>query len=342
MDAPKHAQAPHHSERLRSLATLIEETDATIRSGVSAGARVWPTGFDALDTSLTGGLRAGELALLGGSHGEGKTTMGLQILRNAVAGGGSGVAFSFEHEAHTLLERLISLEAFERVGPGATRVNQVRNAFEHSNGVRSLGDMLAALPGGTEAFAALTAYGDRLHIHESSGAATDLDEISRIVAAVGRTTGQPPLVLVDYLQKVPMAADVDEGARITAVTEGLKDLALDIGSPVVAVSAADKESLVAGHRMRTHDLRGSSSLAYEADVVLLLSNKASIVSREHLVYDLGNVDRFNQLSVVSIEKNRHGHAGVALEFLKDFEHGRFHTEGHLVAERLIDERVILT
>jgi replicative DNA helicase len=94
--------------------------------------------------------------------------------------------------------------------------------------------------------------------------------------------------------------------------------------------------------MRTHDLRGSSALAFEADVVMIVGDKVDIVSREHLVYDLGNIQRFRGWSVVTMEKNRHGRARVELEFAKDFEHGRFHTEGNTVTERLIDERVFVS
>ena len=111
--------------------------------------------------------------------------------------------------------------------------------------------------------------------------------------------------------------------------------------PVLAISAADKAAHAAGHRMRIHDLRGSSALAYEADVVLIVNDKVDVVSREHLVYDLGNIQRFRGWSVVSVEKNRHGKAHVELEFAKDFEHGRFHTAGQDIAERLIDDRVFV-
>lgn len=332
---------PSPKDRLSSLTDLLGETDDALRRGGPAGARVWPTGFPLLDQALTGGLRSGELALLGGSHGEGKTTIGLQMVRNAVAAGGSGVVFSYEHEAYTLLERLVSLEAAERVGHAAARVHQVRKAFEAGSGGATLAALLARLHGGQEAYAALTAYGDRLHIHESSGLTTTLDEVAGVVRAVAERTGDVPIVLLDYLQKVPMP-QVAEEVRITAVAEGLKDMALEMSCPMMAVSAADKEALVAGHRMRTHDLRGSSSLAYEADVVMLLGDKASIVSREHLIYDLGNVERFKQQVVLSLEKNRHGRSGMALEFNKDFEHGRFDPKGDAVSERLIDERVILS
>ena len=129
---------------------------------------------------------------------------------------------------------------------------------------------------------------------------------------------------------------------MTAATEGLKELALQAGLPLVAVAAAEKASLGAGRRMRTQDLRGSSSLAYESDIVLILSDKVDIVARDHLVYDLGNVQRFSDWSVVTVEKNRHGRAGIELEFNKDFAHGRFHTDGGEVKERLIDERVFIS
>jgi hypothetical protein len=75
---------------------------------------------------------------------------------------------------------------------------------------------------------------------------------------------------------------------------------------------------------------------------MIINDKVDIVSREHLVYDLGNAQRFRGWSVLSLEKNRHGRAHVELEFAKDFEHGRFHPEGREVTERLIDERVFVS
>ncbi len=169
-----------------------------------------------------------------------------------------------------------------------------------------------------------------------------MEEIQRVSYQLAEEHGQPPMVVIDYLQKVPLEAGYDDAQRIAAVTERLKDMALDLGAPVVAIAAADRDSLGAGRRMRAHDLRGSSSLAYEADVVLILSDKADIVSREHLVYDLGNSERFHGWTVMTLEKNRHGRDRVDLEFAKDFEHGRYDPDGRAVRERLIDERVVTT
>jgi len=327
---------------LRSLASLLDDTDAALRRGGSAGNSVWSSGFPALDATLTGGFRAGELVLLGGPQGAGKTTIGLQFVRNAVAAGRTGLVFSYEHEAHTLFERLISMEAAERIEGEVATVHDIRRALESESGGLSLEDVLTPLPGALPAYFALEDFGDRLHIHESAGSKTTLAEIRRIVDDVAQTTGEAPFVLVDYVQKVPIPDARDGESMTAAAAEGLKELALASGVPVVAVAAADKASLVAGRRMRTQDLSGSSTLSYESDIVLILSEKVDIVARDHLIYDLGNVQRFSDWCVLTVEKNRHGRAGIELEFHKDFTHGRFHTDGREVKERLIDERVFVS
>ena len=131
----------------------------------------------------------------------------------------------------------------------------------------------------------------------------------------------------------------DDDERSTEIVEGLKDIAIDISAPVLAIAAADKEALSSGRRMRANDLRGSSALAYEADVVMVLSNKFDIVARHHLTYNLGNAERFRDYAVLTVEKNRFGRDGVTLQFRARFDQGRFESEGSEVKEQLIDERV---
>jgi replicative DNA helicase len=327
--------------RMRSVTELLTETDEKLQRGRTAGARVYPTGFDALDVALTGGFRSGELVLLGGPQGLGKTAMALQMLRNAVAVGRSAILFSYEHDAHSTLERLIAIEAGAIAGTEAIGLTKIRQVFEarHSP-ANTLDERFAGTVAGVEAVAALAGYGDRLHIHESTGVHTTLDEIHRSVAEIIARDGRPPLVLVDYLQKVPVPVPTaNEDERVAVVVERLKDLALEFAIPVVAIVAAEKGSLVSGKRMRVHDLRGSSALAYEADVVLILNDKYDVVAKHHLVYHLGNAERFRQWVVMSIDKNRNGVDHLQLEFQKRFEQGRFEPEGRVVEEQLIEERV---
>ena len=341
--SPETADFASHSRnagRLRSLGDVLTETDEKLRLGETAGARVWPTGFDALDTALTGGFRSGELVLIGGPQGLGKTAMALQMLRNAVAANRSAVLFTYEHDAHSILERLIAIEAGAIKGIEGVGLTKIRAGFEarHSR-ARSMRERFAETIGGAEAVEALESYAQRLHVHTSSGMHTTLDAIRTAVAEVVESDGRPPLVLVDYLQKVPVPGVTNEEDRISVVVERLKDMSLELGVPVVAIVAADKSSLVAGRRMRVNDLRGSSALAYEADVVLILNDKYDIVAKHHLVYHLGNAERFRHWVVMSIEKNRNGADHLELEFQKRFEQGRFEPEGRVVEEQLIEERV---
>ncbi len=328
------------SASMASLAEVLEEADFRMRTGVRVGAAVWPTGFDPLDSHFGGGLRGGELLLLGGQQGLGKTTMALQIVRQAVVNSRSAVIFSYELEARSLIERFLVMEAAYAAGRGMVTIKDVRAAMEdRSRTTASIDERFAHLPGGPQALAAMRYYGDRLHIHESSNQQTDLKTIVQTVADL-KERGQDPLVLVDYLQKIPVIGSKHvEEERVTYNVEGLKDLALKADVPIMAIVAAEKSALVSGRRMRLHDLRGSSALAYEADIALILNRKYDVVARQHLMYDMGNVDRFKNWAVLSIEKNRSGLSDIVLEFEKRFQEGRFENYGRMVQEQLIEERV---
>ncbi|NUR05667.1 MAG: AAA family ATPase [Nocardioidaceae bacterium] len=326
---------------LETLGGVLEQADQRITAGSHPAARVWPTGFDVLDQTLNGGFRSGELILLGGPQGLGKTTWVLQVARNTARSGRTAVVFSFEHDLETLLIRLVSLEAGQLGGLVAPNLARVRQAFEGSDGrTGRLTDRLADTDGGVEAIEVVQEYADRLMLHRSTGSGTSLETITSAIEQVYDHTGQAPLVVVDYLQKIHSGLG-DETERVTAITEGLKDLALDHDVPILSVVASDKDGLVAGKRMRVNNLRGSSALAYEADTVLLLNNKFDVVARHHLLYSMGNVEKFRNWAVLSVEKNRNGRTGVDLEFLKRFDQSRFETTGRPVTEQLVDERVFV-
>ena len=65
-----------------------------------------------LDRTLGGGIRAGELMLIGGAQGTGKTTMSLQIARNIAQSGQANVLYiCFEHDEEYLLNRMMAMES---------------------------------------------------------------------------------------------------------------------------------------------------------------------------------------------------------------------------------------
>jgi replicative DNA helicase len=327
--------------KLQSLSDVLQRAEDRLTGREDPVSRVWPTGFDPLDHHLTGGFRAGELILLAGPQGLGKTTWALQVGRNMARAGRPVAYFCFEHDPQSLLERLVALEAGEVGGFDAPDLRHVRTAFEaHDRRQLDLSHRLDEHKGGAEAINRVREYADHYHLHRSSGRSTSVELITEVVEEVRESTGSTPIVIVDYLQKmhVPQGSPIED-ERITVAVEGLKDLALDHHVPVLAVSAGDKEGIASGRRMRSAHLRGSSALAYEADSVLILNNKFDVVARHHLVYDLSSAEKFRSWAVLSIEKNRSGVDKVDMEFRTRFDHSRFDPEGRLVTEQLVDERV---
>jgi replicative DNA helicase len=328
-------------QKLTSLTLVVERTDSRLRSP-EAEVRIWPTGFPMLDESIGGGFRAGALNVLAGPQGQGKSTMALQMCRNAAVAGCSAVLFSFELEAEVLLQRLISMEAGLMYGNTAPPISQIREAFDGRGAQGGLPERLLASAGhmALDALMAIGQYSDRLVIHRSTTAQTDLVAIVDCVKEVYADTGQPPLIVVDYLQKVkPGDPGMPEEQQITLITQQLKDLAIDFASPVLALSSADRDGLKPGQRMRARHLKGSTALAYEPDVVMIMNTKADIVTRDALMYDINGLERMREWTVVTLEKNRQGSGGLDIEFRKKFLQGRFDIDGAIVSERLVEERL---
>ena len=329
------------TERLQSVHSVLEETDDRLKAGQAAGAKLWLSGFGALDKALSGGFRSGELVLLGGGQGLGKTTFALQVMRNLTATGHSAVYFSFDHDNHSLIERLIAMEAAEIAGPIGVPLKSVREAFEarHRREPTIEGRLLDT-EAGVEAVQELREYGRRLHLHRSKSSDTHVEAMRQVILRIREDTGQTPFVVVDSLQKVHFdgPALLSEDDRVTFVVEALKDLTLELAVPVLAIVAGAPNT---GKRMRPQDLRGSDALVIAADVVLILNEKFDVVARHHLVYNLASAERFRSWVVMSIEKNRNGVDRVDLEFQKAFKQGRFDPEGGRVEEELIDERIFV-
>src|SRR5437762_14179857 len=70
----------------RTLAQVLNEANEQIMQGDLSSYIPIPTGFDPLDAAIGGGLQRGELVLLGGAQGIGKTITALQMARNMVKG----------------------------------------------------------------------------------------------------------------------------------------------------------------------------------------------------------------------------------------------------------------
>ena len=323
-----------------------------VNKGVVTEYQPIPLGFSPLDRTLGGGIRSGELVLIGGAQGTGKTTMSLQIARNMAQSGQANVLYvCFEHDEEYLLSRLMAMEsalagAMPPSPNTAVKIQDVRREV--------LGTWLATGGQGQDPSAAdlranprlrpslerIARYGQSLFLLRGSHAATTAANLRALVEAYRREAPHRPLVVfVDYLQRVPVYPEPDtESEKVTNVVAGIKDLALSLGVATVAIVAADKEGLKAA-RLRNHHLRGSSALNYEADVILILNEKYNIVAKVNIEFNPYQAQRFRDWTILSVEKNRSGRDAVDLEFEKHFEYSCFDANGRNVQEKLIEERL---
>ena len=93
----------------RSALDVLVDLNDKVTTGKVGEYQPVPLGFTPLDKTIGMGLRAGELLLIGGAQGTGKTTMALQMARNIASGGQANVLYiCFEHDEQYLLNRLIA------------------------------------------------------------------------------------------------------------------------------------------------------------------------------------------------------------------------------------------
>ncbi len=329
----------------RSALDVLVDVNDRVTSGNLVDYQPVPFGFTPLDKTIGNGIRPGELLLLGGAQGTGKTTMALQIARNIASGGQSNVLYiCFEHEEHYLLNRLISMEsALPRLPhkAGAIKIQEVRQEILSSWAAEGTdGPALAANPRLRPSIDRIGRYGQSLFLMRGTQTATTVDNMRRLVRLHKELSeGRQLMVVVDYLQKVPMFPEpATETEKVTFVVNGLKDIALAEQVAMVAIVAADKEGLKAA-RLRNHHLRGSSAINYEADIILILNEKYNIVAKVNIEFNPYQAQRFRDWVILSIEKNRGGVAAVDLEFEKHFEFSCFDPNGRTVQEKLIEERL---
>ena len=334
----------HRQGRAIRLDALLDQLDASLRAGDITDLATTETGFKVLDEVIGGGLHAGDLVLVGGPPGVGKTIATLQMARHIARSGGTAVFVCYEHEEPVLATRLLALEAAASDavpdGPALQAAGRVSGLLlRGAEGRRGLANAVAAEPALAQALERLRTYAGRLTLMRASGSHTGIPEIQAVLDDLRDRTDRPPVLFVDYLQKVPVRPEPPtEVEKVTRTVEAFKDLALSHHLPAVLVSAVEAAGLDA-RRVRLHHLRGSSAVAFEADVVIMLNEKRNAVSKIHLSYDTVGAQRFRDWVVWSIEKNRGGPNLVDMEFAKDFAHFRFHPDGGLVTEKLVDERL---
>ncbi len=248
-----------------------------------------PTGFPDLD-NLTAGLQRGDLAIVAGRPGMGKTAFALNMAQHAALEKRLPVAiFSLEMAREQLVIRMLCAEA--RVD-----AHKLRSGYL---GAADWPKLTAAAARITEA---------PIFIDDSS--ALSVLELRAKARRLKKEHGLE-MIIVDYLQLMRGrgAADTRE-QEISEISRSLKALAKELRVPVIALSQLSRavESRTE-RRPQLSDLRESGAIEQDADLVMF-------VYREELYRQ---TEENRNVAKVIVSKQRNGPTGdVDLIFLKEY------------------------
>lgn len=232
----------------RKLETLLEAAFVRIEARNGRPTTGLPTGLRGFDR-LTGGFHPGQLVIVAARPGVGKSALVVNVARQA-ATHGPVLVFSLEMTSDELNDRLLCAE-------GGVDQTHVRDGKLTAVEMKRLTDAAARM------------WSLPLWIDDKAGQAL---ATLRAKALAKKRAGGLALVVVDYLQLVRHPGAEDRRLEVEAVARGLKELAKELGTPVLACAQLNRgvEGRGADAKPRLSDLRESGELEQAADVVAFL------------------------------------------------------------------------
>jgi replicative DNA helicase len=258
-----------------------------------------PTGFAQLDR-LVAGFRPGQLVIIAGRPGMGKTSLALNVVLNATLSSDVGsMLFSLEMSKEEIVERMLSMQGgidSKRLRVGEMTARDDTRIAEAAGLVKQTNILI-----------------------DDTGVLTPLEILTKARRAIMKDQNLK-LLVVDYIQLLD-STDTQRRSRvqeISEITRALKAMAKDLHVPVVALSQLSRAT---EHREdprpQLSDLRESGSIEQDADTVMF-------IFREELYRGKRNAkgEDIEGVAEILVRKQRNGPTGkVTLRF--DAEHTNF-------------------
>ena len=264
---------------------IIIRTFQQIQLASQNGERITglPSGFDRLDM-MTAGMHPGDLIIVAGRPGMGKTSFALNVGVNAVVARKRPLAiFSLEMPKDQIVARMLTSEA--RVD--AQRMRTGRLGRDDWPALASAAGVLSDLPIIVDDTAGLT-----------------IMELRAKARRIRAEVGDVGLIIVDYLQLMRAGVRTDNREQeISEISRSLKGLAKELSIPVIALSQLNRgvESRAAkDKRPQLSDLRESGAIEQDADTIMF-------IYREE-VYNRETTEQ--GVAEIIVGKQRHGPTGT--------------------------------
>ena len=253
------------------LSVLLGQVDA-VADGAPARGTI-ATGYPSVDRILGGGVRRGDLVVLGGDTSSGKSALALAMALRASQDGKSVAYLTGEMSRERVLERILAIE-------GRARIDDLRQG--------SLDELTRAQVG--TAAVRLRETLPRIERIPSGG----VDALIERVDAAWKLD----LLVVDSLQTLAMGPRARD-EEIAGAVQRLKMLALDLDVPILATAQLSLQLPREDRRPTLDDFGALGAVKHHADVVLTLF-------REEMYDRARGIEGATE---VLVRKNRHGATG---------------------------------
>lgn len=249
------------------------------------------TGIGGLDRILNGGLRKGEVFVLGARPKHGKTALSLTMARSIA-------------RTHSVL--FLSQEM---------PISQLMHRHTAASGPFDLARILAAKADDYDMWSAVTEAARRLgdlHLIHDDQCALSLMDIRRKTLQVRRAHGLDVL-FIDFLQLMAGAGEENRNRELDIIVNGIKAMAMDLGIAVVLLSQMSRKADEHYARPTMTHLRDSGAIEAAADqIAVLFTDWAHPLSKR--------LPEFQGYSELEIVAHRNGPQGVIpLEFVGKYQ-----------------------